>query len=155
MTLIEVLAASVVSAVAVVAAGYAMDAAVSTRATLDGDSVEASLVAREVYELARALPRAPSGSVAARNATELQALDSLVGALFQPPMRADKTRDNTRAAWKQDVQLELFSLDDLQTSTGEDPALGVPEGAERLYRVTVTVVDDRGTSRDFRWWLHP
>lgn len=154
-TLVEVLIAGVLASVTMVSVGWAMSAAASTKSIL-GDSISTAVVlAREIHALADALPRAPSGSVAARDASEVLALDSLDGAVFKPPLRADGSRETALPGWEQRVDLALYSLDDLQTATTEDPRDGVDPQSRRLYQLRVTVLEDGAEVDTFVWWIRP
>jgi prepilin-type N-terminal cleavage/methylation domain-containing protein len=153
-TLIEVLVASVVTGIALAAVSWTLLAAAQTQAVLSEDPTP-YLLAREIRELADVLPREPSGVVGVTHASNLMALDSLHGARFSPPVRANRTTQASLSGWSQRVTVSVCTLDDLASTTGESPTTGVGRNAERLYRLSVGIVHDGRDVGRFEWWLTP
>lgn len=153
-TLVEVLVATLITGMALSAVSWTLVSSAQAKAILRNDP-RAFLLAREVHELAESLPRAPSGVVGVRLAADARGLDSLHGAVFSPPARADRTVDSALAGWSQHVALEVCLLDDRGTPTGESPTLGLARDAARLYRLTVTIRHDGADVDRFDWWLAP
>lgn len=154
-TLVEILVATVIVGLAVVAASWAMSSAVTSKAVLAERPYEATLLAREIHELARALPREPSGVVGVTSAAQVLAIDSLVGATFSPPIRADGSLFPGMSGWTQDVSLALYDMDDLTTPTADDPRDAVPASADLLYKLRVRVLKDGSEVDTFEWWIAP
>jgi prepilin-type N-terminal cleavage/methylation domain-containing protein len=153
-TLLEVLTAAVIVGLALGAVGWSMTAAAQARSTL-ADEPLSYLLARELRELAETLPREPSGAGPATQPAEVLALDTLDGAVFTPPLRADGSADAALAGWSQSASLALCSLDDPGVATGEDPRAGADPHAERVYRLRVEVRHDGELVDSFDWWITP
>lgn len=154
-TLIEVLAAALVVGIAILSGSWAMSGAARNRTLLAGPELTASLLAREVHELALTLPREPSGTVGATTPAQLLALDSLEGASLSPPVRADGTADGSLSGWTQVVDLSVYDVLDPTTPTADDPTLGLPSDGSLIYRLDVTVLKDGSVVDSFAWWLAP
>lgn len=155
-TLMEVLVAAAILGAAFVSVTNAMSAASSSRAALqDPDQFTATQLAREIHVLADSLTREPSGTTGVTSAASVVALDSLIGASFSPPIRANLSTDTSLTGWTQAVSLTLYAVDDLTTPTGENPAVAVDPHANRLFLLSVLVTRDSGETDDYRWWLTP
>ena len=154
-TLAEVLIASVIAAVALVAVTAAMSSATTTRAELARRPVVVSQLAQEIHALAEALPRTPSGSLAATSGDEVEALDSLAGARFSPPLLADRSTDTDLAGWSQHVEVAIHALDDLVHPTGESLSTELEADSHRVYRLEVTILHGSIPMETFHWWLKP
>jgi prepilin-type N-terminal cleavage/methylation domain-containing protein len=154
-TLAEVLIAAVLAAIGLVAATTALSAASSSKAALEDRPVIAANLAEELLALAETLPRSPSGVEGATEGVQVTGLDALHGAVFSPPLRADKSADATLAGWEQACSLEVYALDDLETPTGEDLATALAPHAARLCRLRVVVSCDDAEVETFSWWLTP
>ncbi|MHC4844787.1 MAG: PulJ/GspJ family protein [Planctomycetota bacterium] len=154
-TLLEVLVATAIVGIAFVAVTDAMSAATSSKRELDNPPFSATQLAREMHMLAKTLPRDPSGSVGAKVAADVQALDSLAGASFSPPLRADLTELPTMSGWKQEVALEVYALGDLTTPTLEDPTDAFGPHSDRLLKLIVTVKEGTEVQDAREWWITP
>ena len=154
-TLIEVLVTAAVLGVALISASWTMSGAASAKTVLEPDAITASLLAREIHALANTLPKEPSGSVGATSAGGVQALDSLEGAVFSPPLRADLSTASDVTGWSQACDLAVFDLADLTTPTADDPTAGLPEDGTRVYQLTVTVSQGGETMGTHSWWISP
>lgn len=153
LTLIEVLVSTVVISMALVSGTWALSEASSSHALHTEDPATAALIAREVHELALALPTAPSGQPGATTAAGVLALDSLDGASFSPPLRATLEPIPSSTGWRQTVTVEVYELSDLTQAVSGYVA--VAAGSGRIYRLTVQVSArgvDMGT---WWWWLDP
>jgi prepilin-type N-terminal cleavage/methylation domain-containing protein len=153
-SLVEVLTAAVIVGIALAAVSWSISSAAQARSALAEEPV-AFLLAREVRELAESLPRTPSGAGPATRASEVLALDTLDGAQFSPPLRADKTADASLSGWTQVTSLSVCTLGNPSVATFEDPAAGLDESAERMYRLTVAVLRDGELVDRIHWWLAP
>jgi prepilin-type N-terminal cleavage/methylation domain-containing protein len=153
-SLVEVLTAAVIVGIALAAVSWSIASAAQARSALAEEPV-AFLLAREVRELAESLPRTPSGGSPATRASEVLALDSLDGAQFSPPLRADMTADASLSGWTQATSLSVCTLANPSVATFEDPAAGLDESAERVYRLTVAVLHDGRLVDRIHWWLTP
>ena len=154
-TLMEVLVAAVIVGLAVTAGSRALGFAVTSKHELDEAPFTASLLAKEIYVCAEGLDRTPSGIVGVESGDDLVALDNLIGARFSPPIRADGTPDATLAEWTQRVSLDVYALGDLSTPTGEDAWRSLGTHADRVYQLSVTMLEGRDEVDTFRWWLTP
>jgi hypothetical protein len=131
-----------------------MASAAQARTALSEEPL-AFLLARELRELAETLPREPSGGSPATSASEILALDTLDGAVFSPPLRANGSADSTLTGWSQETSLALCALSAPSVATAEDPRAGVQGNAERVYRLTVSVRHQGALVDSFDWWLTP
>jgi prepilin-type N-terminal cleavage/methylation domain-containing protein len=153
-TLVEVLVAAVITGIALAAVSWTMESAAKAKSVLSEDPM-AYLLAREIREMAEVLSRDPSGVVGVTRGSDVQALDSLQGAVFSPPVRADRSAAAALSGWAQRVTLAVCALDDLKTPTGESPTLGLGRTAKRLYRLSVAVTYAGQEVDHFDWWLTP
>ena len=154
-TLLEVLMAAVILSVAFVSATWALSSAARTKSMYEERSYVALALAKNVYELAETLPREPSGAPGAGSADEVLALDSLVGASFSPPLKADGSEHTEMVGWRQDCTLEVFDLSDLSAPTVDDPCAGLPPDGALLYRLAVTVSQGGQPIETAHWWITP
>jgi len=155
-TLLEVLIATVLVGVAVVSTSWAMAAA--TRVKLETEAtapVTATMVAQEIYELAKRLPAEPSGVVGATRLEDALALDSLVGAVFSPPIRADGSAFVGVDDWSQEVDLEVYGLSDLETKAVQSALDGLSGSDPQLFQLVVVIKDGDQELDTFRWFLTP
>jgi hypothetical protein len=154
-TLAEVLIAGTIAAVALVAVSTSMSAVTTSKAELADQPAIAARLAQEIAVLAETLPREPGGSTGATSAADVTALNSLEGAVFSPPIRADLSTDVALDGWQQSVDVEIFALNDLQNPTGESLGIALSAQAERLYRLSVTIRHDGQVVETFRSWCRP
>lgn len=154
-TLAEVLLTAFVIGTAFVAGTWSMSATARTKAAYDAAKGPAQFLAQEIFTLADGLPREPSGTTGVTNGTAVVALDSLLGASFEPPILADGTVAPGFDGWEQDVALSIFGLDDLETPTNLDPADGLAAESGFIYLLEVTVSHDGESVDSFSWWIHP
>lgn len=154
-TYVEVLVAATLIGLALVTATASLDSTVRMKAEYEADSGTAHLLAKEIYELAVTLPSAPSGSLGATAAAEVEALDSLIGASFTPPLRADLTSASEFATWTQQTALTVYDIGDLDTPTGDSAADGIGEQESKLYKLSVTVLQGAEPAGTFHWWIQP
>lgn len=154
-TLIEVMLTTVVVGMAVVAVSWMITHANKTQAMHQAETVDPLLLAREVYELAETLDPALSGSGPASAPSEVLALDSLDGASFSPPIRADLTEIATSSGWTQQVDLVAFDVSDLTTKTSDSVQGTQPTGSALIYRVDVTILEGSSVVDTYSWWLNP
>ena len=153
-TLVEVLLAALITGIALAAVSWTMTAAAQGQSLLGEDPLP-YLLAREIRELAEALPREPSGFVGVTRGSDVRALDSLHGAVFSPPLRSDRTAQSSLSGWAQRVTLAVCTLEDPATPTGESPTLGLARNAQRLYRLSVAITYAGQAIDHFDWWLTP
>ena len=154
-TLAEVLVASFILGTAFIAASWSLSATASTQAGYGSTEGLALFVGREINELAGSLPKTPSGQTGANNVNDIVALDSLIGASFSPPVMADGTVVSDMSEWTQVVDLSIYSMSDLTTPTSDDPALGLPADADKLYRLDVVVRRNGEDVGSYQWWITP
>lgn len=154
MTLIEVLISTVIVSLALVSGSWALSQASSSKAIHTEAPATAALIAREIHELALALPTAPSGKPAATSGASVVALDTLAGASFSPPIRSTLDTIPNMTNWKQSVSVAVYDLSDLAQPAVKGYA-AIAAGSSQIYRVTVQVSErgvDQGT---WWWWLDP
>jgi prepilin-type N-terminal cleavage/methylation domain-containing protein len=154
-TLMEVLLATAIAGVALVATTGAMSSAAVSKAELASQPAIAAALAREIATLAETLPRTPGGVTGVTSGADVLALDALHGAVFSPPILADRTAVDTLTEWEQRVTVELFALDDLDEPTGEDVSVEVSGQSQRLYRLTVSVRRLGEVEATVRCWCRP
>lgn len=154
-TLTEVMLSTLLVGTVVVASSWAMNTATRAKIMNVEQPFEAAILAKEIYALAQTLPREPSGIPGVRSAGEVVALDSLAGAVFSPPIRADRTTDTSLTGWTQQIQIDIYSMDDLENKTNENILLGVDSKAERLFKIQVTILNQGNLVDSFEWWLTP
>ncbi len=154
-TLAEVLIAGTIMAVALVAVTTSMSAATSSKAELADQPMLAARLAQDIAVLAETLPRTPSGSSGVTSGSAVVALNSLDGAVFSPPIRADGSSDSTLTGWQQSVNVEIFTLDNLDTPTNESVMTALSTHAARLYRLSVSIRHDGQVIETFRSWCRP
>ncbi len=155
-TLLEVLVATVLVGVAVVSTSWAMTAAARAKVERElADPISAELVAQEVYELAKSLPSEPSGTHGVTDPAGVVALDSLVGAKFSPPIKADGTADTSLAGWGQVVDLSVYGISDLDSATLDSALTELGKGDPKLFQLCVTVTKDGAEVDTWRWFLTP
>ncbi len=154
-SLIEVLVASVMAGVALAGVSWALSGATSSKADIEAEPLVATRIAQDIQSLAQTLSRQPSGIPGVTTGADVVALDSLIGAEFCPPIRADKSADESLGAWTQQVTLVLYSLDDLATPLEDDPGIALPSLSNRIYQLRVTVLKDDVPVDTWQWWLAP
>ncbi len=154
-TLIDVLVATMILGIALISVTESTSRTVELKATLEQDPTTAYVLAKEIFELAQTLPKQPSGVTAATSPTQVEALDSLAGAEFSPPLLANGSVDSAHTGWTQVVDLALYDLDDLGTPTGEDATAKVGAHQARLYQLRVAVLQGTEEVGVYRWWLTP
>ena len=168
-SMIEVLVATSIAASAFVGVTWSMDMAVRSRSELTQGSLDAALIAGEIHELAVALPKEPSGSVGVTAGGSVAALDSLAGASFSPPIRADGTAIPGASGWTQKVLVRTFALSDLKSGAADlatkssdfanpasaDVTKGLSENSGKLYQLTVMVLKNGEDAGTFSWWITP
>jgi prepilin-type N-terminal cleavage/methylation domain-containing protein len=154
-TLIEVLVTAAIVGTTLVASSWALAGAALARETLQEAPYTASLLAKEIHSLALTLPKSPSGKPGATKAADVEALDSLIGARFNPPIRANLVTSTALKDWTQSVDVAIFDTSDLTTPNSDDPAAGISLGDQKLYRLTVTIEDGGAVADDFVWWIAP
>jgi len=153
-TIIEILVATMLVGVALISTSWAMSSAARSKVVLEDRGFEAAMLAREIHEMAQSLPREPSGVVGVSKGADVEALDSLVGAVFSPPVRADGQTLSSKTGWSQSVDVKVCCLDDPSVKT--DEALkGLSKNEEKLYQLEVTVSYDGAAVDTFSWWLAP
>ena len=142
------------------------------------------MLAREIRTLAGSLSTDGAGTGVATSADEIVALDSLDGASFSPPIRADRTVMTELDGWTQQIDVALYDMNDAtgtsvaKSSTGlasaaakvQDDSTGIssgrvavsesvvgrlPVGSTHLYLLTVTILDQGETVASHEWWLRP
>jgi len=155
LTLVEVLAGTVVISLVLASAGWAVGRSASDGLRVE-DSIDVALVAREIYDLALQQSTVADGSLPAKDTVGVDGLDSFDGASFSPPLNAAgrPLALLDAPAWRQDVDVQVYSLLDLDTPVSQSFA-GAARSSTTLYRLTVQVTcrgQDRGT---WWWWLNP
>jgi hypothetical protein len=154
-TYFEVLMAAMIVGVALVSATWAMSSTARTKSVYGQYPATAGRIAREIHELAAGLAREPSGQLGATSGAEVLALDSLIGAVFSPPIRADGTPDDSFPSWAQEVDLAVYATSDLATPLDESAASGLPPDSGMLYRLEVRVTEGGAEVGRFHWWITP
>ncbi len=155
-TMVEILMATVIIGIAVMGSSSAMLGAAQTKHELEDEApFQATLLAKEIHELAQALPKTPSGVVGVTKAADIAALDSLVGATFDPPICANGKANLELAGWTQEVDLQLYDLNDLSAATGETAWMGVDKHSERMYKLIVTIKQHGAVVDTYNWWVTP
>ncbi len=154
-TYVEVLVAAMLIGLALVTASASLDSTVKMKSELDSDPGTAHLLAKEMYELAATLPTAPSGTTAATAADDVAALDSLIGASFTPPLRADLSTYSAYSTWTQQTTLTVYDLADLENPSGDSAADGIDEHESKIYKLSVTVLQGATTEGTYHWWIQP
>jgi prepilin-type N-terminal cleavage/methylation domain-containing protein len=154
-TLVEVLVAATVLGIALLSGTWTMSTTTSASSVYAADPLTASLVAREIHALAQALPKTPSGSPGVTSGGAVVALDSLIGASFSPPIKADRSADTSLVGWTQQVGLTVYDLSDLSTPTRDDPTVGLSSDASKVYKLSVTVLENGSVADTFSWWISP
>ena len=154
-TLVEVLITAFVVGTAFVAATWSMSSVARTKAAYEESVTPAGFLAQEIFNLADGLPRQPSGLTGATVGAGVVALDSLINASFSPPILSDASVAPDMAGWRQNVDLSVFAVDDLDVAADLDPADGLaPEGGF-VYRLDVSIERDGKLIDSFSWWLRP
>jgi prepilin-type N-terminal cleavage/methylation domain-containing protein len=154
-TLIEVLVASALVGVALLSGSWAMSVTASSKSIVEGAPITAALIGREIHALACTLDKSPSGVSGVTSGALVQALDALEGAVFSPPIKADKSSWSQYSGWSQSVDLAVYDLSDLSTPTLDDPLLGLSEDGTRIYRLTVGVAEGNELVGTYHWWITP
>ena len=154
-TYVEVLVAAMLIGLVLVTATASLDSTVKLKAELDADPGTAHLLAKEMYELALTLPTVPSGDAAATQASEVTALDTLIGASFNPPLRADLSDYAAYGTWTQQTTLTVYDIADLETPSGDSAADGIDEHESKLYKLSVTALQGAETMGTYHWWIQP
>ena len=154
-TIIEVLIATALIGLVAVGGTWSMAQSARAKEMMKGDPITASLLAKEVFELAQSLSRSPSGVTGVTSAEDIIALDSLVGASFSPPIRSDATTDSSLAGWGQQVTVAAFDLVDLDTPSGQSMAQALGSYQASVYKLTVNVSLNGEPAGQWAWWLTP
>ncbi len=154
-TLVELLLAAVVIGTAFLAATWSANAAARTRAAYDQASGPAFHLAKEIHELAVGLPRTPSGTTGVTSGAAVVALDSLVGAAFDPAIASDGTASDGHADYSQHVTITVHDMAAPATPTGDAPEDGLPSDGDKLYRLSVLVRENGRDLDTFHWWITP
>ena len=154
-TLVELMITVLVIGTAFIAGTWSMSATARTKAGYEQAAGPAQMLAQQIQVLADGLPRTPVGMVGAKSGAAVVALDSLIGASFSPPILSDASVAPGFEGWRQDVELSVYSLDDLTTPTADDPADGLDPESALIYRMDVTVLHDEEPVDTFSWWIHP
>ena len=155
LTLVEVLTAAVILSMVLIGASYSLNGSARARVALADEGSEAAFVAREIHELAQSLAREPSGSGPVTTGAGVLALDSLDGAVFNPPLRGDGSADASRSDFTQQVDVVVVSLSDPSVPTGQSASMGVDPFDPVLFRVDVTVLQGGTDVGSWSWWLTP
>lgn len=156
LTPIEVLTAAIVAGTVVVSAGRAIGLAVQSASTLQEESCDAALVAREVLELALLQDTADDGDKPAKEASDITGLGSLDGATFCPPPDSSGV-DLPLASpklWQQDCDVQVYDLSGLGQPVSEDFA-GAAQASSTLCRLTVSVSFRGQEQGGWWWWINP
>ena len=154
-TLVEVIVSAAVLGIAILSGSWAMSLSVSAQATYEGDGIDPALLAKEVHALATTLDKTPSGTVGVTSGEAVQALDSLEGAVFSPPIRADGTSWTAYSGWTQSTDLDVFDVSDLSSPSGASPLDGLSEDGTQVYRLSVTISQGGEQLDTFHWWISP
>jgi prepilin-type N-terminal cleavage/methylation domain-containing protein len=154
-TLLEVLMAALIVSLVFIGATWAMSSTARTKAVYEERSLVALACAKELFELADTLPKQPSGAPGATTAAGLLALDSLVGASFSPPLRADGSVDTELSGWSQHCNVTVHDLSELSLPTDASALDGLPPDGSALYRLEVTVSEGDQTVEVAHWWISP
>jgi prepilin-type N-terminal cleavage/methylation domain-containing protein len=154
-TLLEVLMASLIVSLVFIGATWAMSSTARTKAVYEERSLVALACAKELFELADTLPKQPSGAPGATTAAGILALDSLVGASFSPPLRADGSVDTELTGWSQDCNVTVHDLSELSVPTEASALDGLPPDGSAVYRLEVTVSEGDQPVEVAQWWISP
>lgn len=154
-TLLELLVTALVMGTALVAASWSMSATARTQALHDQAESPALELAREIHELALALPKTPAGTTGVTDPELLVALDGLVDAVFDPAILANGSPAAGVSGWSQHVDLDVVSVAAPDIPTADDPAAGLPVDGSLLYRLRVEIRHDDAVADTFSWWINP
>ena len=154
-TLVELLVTALVLSTAFLSATWSMNATARTKEVYAKNQTPAFFLAKEIHELAVALPKTPSGTTGVTTGGAVVALDSLVGARFSPPIFSDGSASDEHDGWKQLVSLAVYDLADPTTPTADAPEDGLASDGTKLYRLEVLVQQDGQDIDTFHWWINP
>jgi len=154
-TLIEVLVSAALLGVALLSGTWAMSVTSSTKAVVEGDEITAALLAREIYALACTVDKSPSGTFGVTSGASVLALDSLEGAVFSPPIKADTSTWSQYSGWKQAVDLTVYDVSDLSTPTTISPLTALSEDGTSIYKLEVDVYQGTELVDTLSWWITP
>jgi hypothetical protein len=79
----------------------------------------------------------------------------LIGANFNAPIRAGLQTITSLSDWTQKVNLQIFDTSDPTTASSDDPAAGIRLGAQKVYRLTVTIEQSGTVADTLAWWITP
>ena len=153
-TLAEVLLVTVLVGVGIAGVSWLMTMAAMTQDVHASVDPESLLLAREIREMAATLPTAPSGMGAADSADEITSLESLDGATFSPPLRADGQTLSNMSGWSQSIDVSLRDLDDTNTVLSDTVRI-VPKGERCVWRLDVTIAKSGTLVGNHTWWIAP
>jgi prepilin-type N-terminal cleavage/methylation domain-containing protein len=158
-SLIEVLMATVLLGYAI-ASTDAFFMAASSKATLAEDPVTARILAREVHQMAKLLPREPGafGVTAETGYADIKSLADLRSVTFSTAVLANGKQYPDMSGWSQVVTLAKVELDDLTTPKSVTPADDgrlVEHFDATLLRLTVEIYKNGEFVDSFSWLLRP
>lgn len=148
-SLLEVLLATLLLGVLMVAATTALGGAATAHETLVAAPVESFALAREVHSLASVLPRGAGDGLPAASPAAVALLEDLDGATFSPPISAARSSLSHASGWSQAVAIDAVDLADPSAAAPDPAAPGV------LLRLTVTVSEGRAVRGTYVWWMSP
>lgn len=149
LTLIEVTLATFIVAVGLVASIQALGNAAVVKETFQAEPETAFTLAYEIQAMALTLPRDTWDGVAATRGAELEVLEDLAGAVFNPPINARLGLRSDLPSWSQHVSLTKVSLDDPESAA-------VPEDGEAwFWRMDVQVTKGAEQRGHYTWWIQP
>jgi hypothetical protein len=156
LTRVGLLAGTVVVSLVLSSAGWAVSDPTGGAGLRTEDPIDAALVAREIYDLALQQSTVADGSLPAKDGAGVAGLDSLDGASFGPPLNAAgrPLALLNAPAWRQDVDVQVFSLLDLDTPVSQSFA-SAARSSTTLYRLTVHVTCHGQNQGTWWWWLYP
>lgn len=148
-SLLEVMLATLLLGLLMVAATTALGGAASAHQALVATPVESFALAREVHSLACVLPRDAGDGLPAASAAGVARLEDLDGATFSPPISAARASLTHASGWSQEIAIDAVDLADPTAAAPDPDAPGV------LLRLTVTVREGSSVRGTYTWWMTP
>lgn len=158
-TITEVLVATMLVGTSFVAVSWLTTSATRTHEMYKQSETDTLQLAREVHELAMNIKNEElSGLGTALLAKDIVALDSLDGATFSPPLRADGSVMTHLSGWSQEVDLSVHekTLSEKAPMLKTANALTKPaKGSGKMYLLEVTILEGTTTRGSYEWLLKP
>ena len=155
-TITEVLVTTALVGTAFVATSWLTTSATRSQETYKrSQQVDTLQLAREIREMAMALRNEELAVAGPASLPEdIVALDSLDGATFSPPLRADGSVMTHLSGWSQRIDLSTAAKSNMQmklSNTLAKPA----KGSGEMYKLEVTIVEGVDDVASYEWWIKP